>query len=360
MPSRDKEILERAIQQKLATKEHAIQLARLRHKQKEELGPKKATAIEDLGVQQGLWTRDQARQLRDEQRGFADERTIGGYRLLEKIGSGSMGSVYTAMQLSLDRVVAVKVLAPHLAHDPEYVERFLREARAVARLTHPNVISGIDAGEADGLRYFVMEYAAGHTVKALLERGGALDPARVQKIGLQIARALRHAHEAGLVHRDVKPDNILVTKDGQAKLCDLGLAKDRPEGGGRSLGTPDYISPEQAEAITEVDIRADLYSLGATLYHMLTGRTPFTGSAQLVMAKHLTEVPTPPSEIDAGIDPALEAVVTRLMEKDRDDRYQTPDDLIVALEGLGKKQAAIEITDSPSAPVSRRRRRRRR
>jgi serine/threonine protein kinase len=271
-----------------------------------------------------------------------------------------MGSVYKAIQLSLERAVAVKVLAPHLAHDPEYVERFLREARAVARLNHPNVISGIDAGEANGLRYFVMEYAAGHTVKALLDRGGALDPVRVKKIALQIARALQHANEAGLVHRDVKPDNILVTKDGAAKLCDLGLAKDRPEDGGRSLGTPDYISPEQAEAITEVDIRADLYSLGATLYHMLSGRTPFTGSAKLVMAKHLTEVPTPLSEIEPGIDTELESIVVKLMQKDRDDRYQSPDDLIAALEGLGKNQAAIEVNDGPQAPRSRRRGRRRR
>ena len=213
---------------------------------------------------------------------------IAGYRLVGKLGAGSMGTVYKARQLSLDREVAIKLLSPHLARKKDYVERFLREARAVAKLNHPNVISGIDAGEEEGVRYFVMEYASGMTVGELLQRGGAMDEARVLRVALQIARALEHAHDAGLVHRDVKPDNILLTKDHVAKLCDLGLAKDSPEEG-RALGTPAYISPEQAQGLADVDIRSDLYSFGCTLYHMLTGKQPFDGNAKVVMVKHLTE-----------------------------------------------------------------------
>jgi len=350
-----KQILERAIALDLLTTEQAVELGRLRHDRKGEEGA--APAVEELAVEKGYLTQGQADRLRAEAEGFEVKREIAGYKLIEKIGAGSMGTVYKARQLSLDRVVAIKILSPRFARKPDYVERFLREARAVAKLNHPNVISGIDVGEAEGVRYFVMEFASGLTVGQLLARGGALDEVRVARIAVQIARALEHAHEAGLVHRDVKPDNILITKNGTAKLCDLGLAKDRAEKG-KSLGTPAYISPEQAEGLADVDIRADLYSFGATLYHMLAGRPPFEGSAKTVMVKHLSEDPKPLREIDPDISPAMEAIVKRLLQKKPGDRFVSPKELLGELENYerGKREKAAK----PEVVRRRRPRRRRR
>jgi serine/threonine-protein kinase len=335
MGSTAKQVLERAIAQKLLTEPQALELAKLRHARKGRDGV--APAVEDLAIEKGYLSAEQARRLRQEQEGFELKREIGGYRIIEKIGSGTMGTVYKAKQVSLDRVVAMKVLAPHLSRKRDYVEQFLREARAVARLNHPNVISGIDVGEEEGVRYFVMEYASGLTVGEILKRGGAMDESRVAKVALQIARALEHAHEAGLVHRDVKPDNILITKNGTAKLCDLGLAKDRPEGG-RALGTPHYISPEQAEGVQEADIRSDLYSFGATLYHMLAGRTPFEGKAKAVMLQQVNDEPPPLSGISPDVSTSMEALVRRLMRKRPEERFQSPRELIGALEAYEAEQ----------------------
>ncbi len=354
MASTAKQILERALAQKLLTEEQALELAKLRHARKGRDGV--APAVEELAIEKGYLTSEQAHRLRQEQEGFDLDREIGGYRIIEKIGSGTMGTVYKAKQVSLDRVVAIKVLSPHLSRKSDYVEQFLREARAVARLNHPNVISGIDVGEQEGVRYFVMEYASGLTVGELLKRGGAMDESRVARVALQIARALEHAHEAGLVHRDVKPDNILITKNGTAKLCDLGLAKDRPEGG-RALGTPHYISPEQAEGIREADIRSDLYSFGATLYHMLLGRTPFDGKAKVVMVKHISEDPTPPREADPDISEAMQGIVQRLMRKRPEDRFQSPRELIGAIEAYEASQRRRAAAETAAPPAARRRRR---
>jgi serine/threonine-protein kinase len=354
MPSTAKQILERAITKGFLTNEQALEVGKLRHARKNRDGV--APPVEELAVEKGYLTAEQAKSLRTEQEGFEVSREIAGYRLIEKVGAGTMGTVYKAKQLSLDRVVAIKILSPHLARQEDYVQRFLREARAVAKLNHPNVISGIDVGEAAGVRYFVMEFASGLPVGQILARGGAMDEARVAKIAVQIAHALAHAHEAGLVHRDIKPDNILITKDGVAKLCDLGLAKDSPEEGRRSLGTPNYISPEQAEGIQDVDIRSDLYSFGATLYHMLTGRTPFQGAAKAVMVKHYSEDPKPLRGIDPDLSPEIEKIVLKLMRKKPGERYQTPKELITAFEEYDR--ARREGTSRSAGPVVRRRRRR--
>jgi serine/threonine-protein kinase len=355
MRSGAKQILERAIAGGLLAKEQAVELARLRHAMK--LRGEAPPPVEELAVTKGYLTAAQAKSLGELARRFSAEGVIAGYKILEKIGSGSMGTVHKAKQLSLDRTVAIKILAPHLSHKPEYVERFLREARAVARLNHPNVISGIDVGEAEGFRYFVMEYASGHTIRRLLERGGPMDESRVLRIALQIARALDHAHHAGLVHRDVKPDNILVTGEGVAKLCDLGLAKDRAEPG-KPLGTPNYISPEQAMGDADVDIRSDLYSFGATLYHMLAGRPPFEGTGRVVMTKHVAEEPQPLREFEPDVSDDMQAIVQRLMRKERGQRFQTPRDLIGALEALEEKRRAVRA--KPAAVKSSASRRRRR
>ncbi len=343
-------ILKAAVDKGLLSSEQAQELLDLRAKRRE---AGDATGVEDLAVAQGYLTKDQAERLRVEHEGFDFPREIGGYRLVEKIGAGTMGTVFRAKQLSLDRVVAIKLLNPPLAKKQEYVDRFLREARSVAKLNHPNVISGIDVGEADGVRYFVMEYASGMTIAQLLERGGAMDESRVARVARQIARALDHAHEAGLVHRDVKPANILITKDSAAKLCDLGLVKDR-KGRGLAMGTPAYISPEQSQGADDVDIRADLYSFGATLYHMLVGQPPFSGAGKEVMEKHRHEELVPIAERTDDVSDKMARIVEKLLAKRRQDRFQTPAELIAALETEDAAVASAEIQ------LRRRTRRRRR
>ena len=206
---------------------------------------------------------------------------IPGYESLGRIGQGAMGVVFKARQVSVDRLVAIKVLRDEAARDREYIERFRREARVAAKLSHNNIVGVIDAGEADGRHYFVMEYVEGTTVQDELDRGKAYDEKAALGIALAVARALEHAHERGLIHRDIKPANILLTRDGNIKLADLGLARmaaDVQGTAGVAAGTPYYISPEQARGQADVDIRTDIYSLGATLYHMVTGRVPYSGA----------------------------------------------------------------------------------
>ena len=352
MTSNARQFLDRAIANGLLTKEQATELGRLRHAHTDRDG--QPLPVDELAIEEGYLTVEQAKRIRVAQEKFEIKREFGGYRLIEQIAAGSMGTVYRGRQLSLDRVVAIKILNPQLARKAQYVERFLREARAVAKLNHPNVISGIDVGEEEGLRYFVMEYAAGTTAGSLLQRGGALDETRVVRIAIQIARALQHAHEAGLVHRDVKPDNILITKDGIAKLCDLGLAKDRPESG-TALGTPAYISPEQARGTEDVDIRADLYSFGCTLYHMLAGVPPFSGNSKVVMIAHLSDEATPLTELDPDISPELSGIVERLMAKNPDERYASPLQLLGELEAF--EEGRRTESTRPQTPQRRRRRR---
>jgi serine/threonine-protein kinase len=266
---------------------------------------------------------------------------IPGYVLEEWLGEGTMGAVYRANQISLERTVAVKVLTPYLAKNERYLKRFQREARAVAKLNHPNVVSGIDVGESKGCRYFVMEYVEGPTLLQLLEKEGRLDAMTATRIVMQIARALDHAHTAGLVHRDVKPANIIVTAKGTvAKLCDLGLAKEVAEGGadtgeGRAMGTPFYISPEQARGEPDIDIRSDIYSLGATYYHAVCGRPPFGGTTPaVIMAKHLTEPVVPVRQVVPAVPLGIATVIERALKKSRAERYQAPEEMIKELDDV--------------------------
>ena len=266
--------------------------------------------------------------------------SIPGYEILSRIGQGAMGSVFKGRQISMDRIVAIKVLSPRYSRDKSYVERFIREARAVAKLRHENIISGFDVGEAGGIHYFVMEYVEGTPVSTLLRREGRLSERRCLEIGLQVARALSHAHKNGIVHRDVKPENIMITASGVAKLCDLGLAKQiKDQAGatmdGMSVGTPNYISPEQARGEENIDIRTDIYSLGASLYHMATGTPPFTGAnAMVVMTKHVTEFPDPPKKRNPALSDDFNGLVMKMMEKRREDRFQDPDAVIAEIERL--------------------------
>lgn len=265
---------------------------------------------------------------------------VGGYRLLRRLGEGGMGSVYLAYQQAEARQVAIKVLAERLASNQDYISRFHREAKNGTRLNHPNIVHCIEAGtdEASGKHYLVMEYVDGPTVRSLLDRFGKLNIGDGVHITLDIARALEYVHALNFVHRDIKPDNILVTKTGVAKLVDLGLAKFI---GGSSLitgrrqgfGTPYYMPCEQAIDATQADGRCDIYALGATLYHLITGEVPFPGETYIQVAeKKLAGGFTPASAINPEVPVELDRILAKMLARDPENRYQTASELIVDLE----------------------------
>jgi serine/threonine-protein kinase len=250
-----------------------------------------------------------------------------------------MGIVYKARQLSLDRTVALKILSDRLSKDREFVARFMREARIAAMLDHVNVIRALDVGEAEGLRYFAMEYVEGENLGTILDRDGRMPEDKAIGIVMQAARALQHAWEHQLIHRDIKPDNIIITSKGVAKVADLGLARStddkttRMTVTGTAMGTPHYISPEQARGEPDIDIRTDIYSLGVTFYHMLVGHPPFQGStAAVVVTRRLTE--TPPWARDAApeVSEGAALVIKKMMARERGSRYTDPKELISDLE----------------------------
>ena len=285
---------------------------------------------------------------------------MGGYEIISKIGQGGMGAVFKARQVSVDRVVALKILPPKHAKQQQFLVRFLREAQAAARLDHPNIVQGIDAGQAGGYYYFAMEFVDGRTLKDILEAEGRLPERRALEITRDIARALDCAHEAGLIHRDVKPDNILVTANGTPKLADLGLAREaaRTDSSvtvvGTALGTPDYISPEQVRGEADLDGRTDIYSLGATLYHLLTGSPPYTGGTRAeVMSKHLSKPVPNPRKADRQLSVGAVAIVRKAMAKKREQRYATAKELLQDVEHvlLGPEQAP-DVTLPQRRPVT--------
>jgi serine/threonine-protein kinase len=291
-------------------------------------------------VKAGYLTRNQAQRAAHEMTLLLGEQ-IPGYELLEKLGQGAMGTVYKARQTSMNRLVAVKTLHPRLAGDPEYIKRFMREAHLAAKLSNNNIVQAIDVGSAGELYYFVMEYVSGTTIKDELETGKIYEEKEAVDIILQIAQAVQHAWRRGLIHRDIKPANIILTLDGIAKLSDLGVARETDDAAlaraekGFAIGTPFYISPEQARGEEDIDVRADIYSLGATLYHMVTGQPPFPGpGVQEVLMAHLNEELTPPDHLNLKLSSGLGEVVEVMMTKDRKQRYRSPDDLIIDLEYL--------------------------
>jgi serine/threonine-protein kinase len=288
----------------------------------------------------GLLTAGQARRAAQELTALLGQK-IPGYALLEKVGQGSMGVVFKARQLSMNRVVALKVLHPRLGSNAELLERMRREAHLAAKLSHNNIVQAIDFGSAGSVHYFVMEYVEGKTIRQELDAGKVFAEGEAVEIVLQAAQALEHAGRRGLVHRDVKPANLVLTAEGVVKLADLGMARqardpqaDRRERG-LAVGTPYYMAPEQIEGRQDVDIRADLYALGATLYHMTTGQPPFPSKdVDEILRAHLEEELTPPDHINQGLSAGLGEVVEVLMAKDRERRYRSPADLIVDLECL--------------------------
>jgi serine/threonine-protein kinase len=291
-------------------------------------------------VEGGVLTLGQARRALQKLSALIGEE-IPGYEMMEQLGQGAMGTVFKARQLSMNRLVAIKMVNPRLAANPDFLKRLTREAHIAAKLSHNNIVQAIDVGKAGNLHYFVMEYVSGTTIKQELEEGKVYSEKEAVEIVLQIAQALQHAHRRGLIHRDVKPANIILTLDGVAKLADLGMARDTEDKvlakaeKGLTIGTPYYISPEQIHGREDIDVRADIYALGATLYHMVTGQPPFpVKGIDAVLQAHLHEELTPPDHLRPELSSGLGEVVEIMMAKERKQRYKHPDDLIVDLECL--------------------------
>jgi serine/threonine-protein kinase len=278
------------------------------------------------------------------------------FRLEEAIGVGGMGAVYRAVDTKLDRQVALKLLPPDQASDSEIVQRFYQEGRAAAQLDHENIARVFSIGQDGVYHYIAFEFIDGATVRQRVEASGALTVAEAVNIALQIGQALVHASQRGVVHRDIKPSNIIITPLGRAKLVDMGLARRFERGGdhgltqsGMTLGTFDYISPEQARDPRDVDVRSDLYSLGCTLFHMLTGRPPFPGGTVLQkLIQHQEEPPADVRTLNPEVPAELAAIIARLMAKDRDRRYQTPEhmvrDLLALAGSVGLATAPRELS----------------
>lgn len=253
------------------------------------------------------------------------------YERHESLGIGGMAHVFKGHDTVLGRTVAIKTLLPQYAADPSFVDRFQREARSAASLSHPNVVTVFDTGNDYGTHYIVMEFVDGPTLKDVLQRKGPLDPREVAQLGIEIADGLGFAHDHGFVHRDVKPANIMVTSQGTAKVADFGIARaitgDSLTHTQMVLGTAQYFSPEQAQN-EPVDARSDLYSLGVVLYELLTGQVPFTGSSPVAIAyRHVKDPPVPPSRLNPQVPPELEAIVLKLLAKHPDNRYASARDL---------------------------------
>jgi serine/threonine protein kinase len=265
-------------------------------------------------------------------------RKLGDYELIGKLGQGAMGSVYLANRLSTGQKVAIKILPNDLARDAEFLERFRREARAALKIKHPNVVAAYDVGVADNYNYIALEYMDGPNLELILQKKGRFSEEDLLKTAMDMALALEAAEEQGIVHRDIKPANILMNSQGVSKLTDMGLASatkgdQRVTMAGFAVGTPFYISPEQARGDLDVDCRADIYSLGATLYHLVTGTLPFPGNNPvLIMTKHLQEMPQKPNERQPAVSERISALIWKMMQKDPKDRHQSAVELKADIE----------------------------
>ena len=334
-----------ALDQKLCTDAEVQQCK----EELQKLSADNPATLESLLVQRCYITSSQLERLRNsikESRDTAGQ--IPGYKVLGKLGSGAMAVVYKAKQLSLDRTVAVKVLPKKFVQKSDYVERFYKEGRLAAKLNHNNIVQAIDVGEVGGLYYFVMEYVEGKTLYDDLSKGKIFNETEAIDVIIQVAKALAHAHAQGLIHRDVKPKNIMINKEGVVKLADMGLARETSDikaakhEQGKAFGTPYYIAPEQIRGELDVDGRADIYSLGATLFHMVTGRVPFEASTPSeVMKKHLKEPLVPPDHLNTSLSTGISEIIETMMAKDRSDRYKTIPEVITDMENVRNGRAPL-------------------
>ncbi len=324
-----------------------------------------------LLVEQGLVTPKVARDLHNLVRNYLHEKAekaareveLEGYEMLGKLGAGAMGVVFKARQVGVDRMVAVKLLMPDLASNDTYVERFLREARAAARLNHPNIVTCFECSKAGNVYFLSMEFVDGPNLKEVIEKEGPLDEREGLRVVAEVGEALIEASRHGIIHRDIKPANIMITTDGgRVKLTDLGLARhvEKTDCGltqeGRAIGTPYYMSPEQATDQDKVDARSDIYGLGATFFHLVTGIPPFRATTpQGVMALHISSPIPDPRSVVPQLSKASAKLVAKMMAKNPDDRYRTPEDLVADVRAMlaGKLGSvkALGVKTPKSMPV---------
>lgn len=279
----------------------------------------------------------------------------GRYEILERIGSGGMSVVYKALCHRLNRYDAIKILRDDLSADGESRERFQAESQAIAMLSHPNIVSVYDVGHLDDMEYIVMELVDGITLKQYMQKKGALNWKETLHFSTQIAKALSHAHERGIIHRDIKPQNIMLLKDGTIKVADFGIAELQSSLSGSSdqaVGSVHYMAPEQAKGAV-ADARSDIYSLGVVMYEMLTGVLPYTGDTpEEIAIKHINGNPVPPHEIIEDIPDKLEEITLKAMSADLQERYQSADEMLAELEKFRKHQASAEVRSHIPADVA--------
>jgi serine/threonine protein kinase len=345
----DTEVGKVVIDMGLATK---TEIAFCREQQKQASDPN-ARSLADLLVEHSFITVNQAKRIRQT---LTERKTnrIPGYEILGQLGKGAMATVYKARQVSLDRIVAVKILPKKMNESRDFVERFYKEGKAAARLSHNNIVQAIDVGESpEGLHYFVMEYLEGKTLYDMMApppagEGHAFTEDEALDISIQMADALAHAHQRGLIHRDVKPKNIMLTPLGVAKLTDLGLARQTDDKAaaeseaGKAYGTPYYISPEQIRGDVDIDFRADIYSLGATMYHLVTGRPPFEGDTpSAVMHQHLKQPLIPADHVNTELSSGFGEIIDVAMAKRREERYASTEELLEDLRAVKNNQPPV-------------------
>lgn len=344
----DTEVGKLALDSGLATQ---TEIEFCREQQKQSSDPNQRS-LADLLVENAFITVNQAKRIKSQLEERKNTSQIPGYQLIGRIGKGAMATVYKARQLSLDRIVAIKVLPKRMSENKEFVDRFYYEGRAAAKLSHNNIVQAIDVGSTpDGFHFFVMEYIEGLTLYDLMlppptGQGRTFSEAEALDTMIQMADALAHAHNRGLIHRDVKPKNIILTPEGVAKLTDLGLAREvndtqlAESEAGKAYGTPYYISPEQIRGDVDIDFRADIYSLGATMYHLVTGRPPFEADTpSAVMHKHLKQALRPPDHINTALSPGISEIVEVAMAKEREERYAHTEDMLEDLRAVRSNQA---------------------
>ena len=335
-----------ALEQSLCTEE---ELQRCLEDQQKRAAENPST-IEELMLEYGFVTETQAERLESRiEESREAHRRIPGYKVLGKVGSGAMAVVYKARQLSLDRIVAVKILPRRYTEKADYVKRFFKEGKLAAKLNHNNIVQAIDVGEAGGLYYFVMEFVEGKSLYDDLSKGKVFGEKEALEVLIQLAHALAHAHAHGMIHRDVKPKNIMINLDGVVKLADMGLARMTSDieaaqsEKGKAFGTPYYIAPEQIRGEVNIDGRADIYSLGATFYHMVTGRVPFEASTPSeVMRKHLKEPLVPPDHINIALTAGISEVIEVMMAKKTKDRYNSMEELLIDLKAIQEGRAPLQ------------------
>ena len=327
------------VEQGLATQEEVRHCLEIRRSGEDEDEANKS--LMHLLVEREYVTNRQLARLREILEAERSGQKIPGYKILGELGAGAMAKVYKAKQVRLNREVAIKVLPKKYSQNAQFIERFYAEGRAAAQLNHPNIVQAFDVDCTGDTYYFVMEYVAGRTVHDDIQQHKRYDESEAVDIVIQVAEALEHAHSKGLIHRDVKPKNVMITHEGVVKLADMGLAravsdKEAAEAEkGKAFGTPYYISPEQIRGEVEIGPPADIYSLGATLYHMVTGSVPYEGkNPSAVMHKHLKGELVPPDHVNPKLSAGISEVIEMMMARNPKKRYQNCSDLLVDLRAI--------------------------